>query len=691
MPTISEYLNKAIVNKPTDGSDMLTLEDARRELGKLRKVARRVCDVLDSVDAPPKHQQTNGVKFKSPSVLKEHSKTHRKALQMDQSFKAYKKVPFAKSDEQRALIKGAVQKNALFANSTDLELEEYIDVFVERNFKQNDTVIQQGDEGDTFYVVQSGSLDIFINVGEGSKKTEQHVGVPYGAGGAFGELALIYGSPRAATIRASADCVLWEISRTAFKGLQLQMEQRAYEVKITQLKKVKVGDKLFGEVLEPNELESMALATHYQQFKKGHAIVTEGEKGDVFYIITRGEVDIFKKSAGDVKIASLSVNSFFGEKALLNSDTRQATVVAATDVECLALERDEFVSMLGDLQSLLEGKRQTIADKAITPTFHLQQPDSAVELTLNQVQIRRVLGEGAFGKVNLGKSVVDGRLFALKAQSKHHIVKLKQEEKVLTEYKIMRQLDHTFIVKCYQAFQDSQYIYFLMSLLPGGELMDLLDTKQKLPEQWTRFYAATVVMAFSCMHQQKIAYRDLKPENLVLDEEGYCFVVDFGLAKVCSKGKTWTMCGTPDYLAPEILRGNGHDWGVDYWALGILLYELTNGDAPFYADDPALTAKKIIKGEYVDPPHFSEELNDIISQFLCGQSKRLGRTMGGERKIMTHPWFAGFNWQALMDREMKVPYKPKVGKLEKLGRKDDGKWDAPVSNWSPVFEELFDV
>lgn len=224
-----------------------------------------------------------------------------------------------------------------------------------------------------------------------------------------------------------------------------------------------------------------------------------------------------------------------------------------------------------------------------------------------------------------------------------------------------------------------------MNLLPGGELMDLLDSKQRLPESWTRFYAATVLSCFETIHSKKIAYRDLKPENLVLDADGYCYLIDFGLAKECDKGKTWTFCGTPDYLAPEIIRGKGHDWGVDYWALGVLLYELTHGNAPFYAEDPSNTARKIIKGRYTTPSNFSEPLGDLIAKLLCEQSKRLGRTQGGAKEIAKHMFFCEFDWEALLSKQMEVPWKPTVGNLEKLGSREYRVAPVPDSTWNPVF------
>jgi len=174
-------------------------------------------------------------------------------------------------------------------------------------------------------------------------------------GSAFGELALMYGSPRAATIRAKDDCKLWFIDRYAFRGITGQHKVKRAERRLEFLRNVKIGDKILGAVLKPSDIDAMALATQNDTFRKGDVIVREGEKGDIFYLIESGTVDVYKKAHGNAPVTTLQSGQFFGERALLSEDDRQATCVASSDVQCLFLMREDFVLMLGDLQDLLDG------------------------------------------------------------------------------------------------------------------------------------------------------------------------------------------------------------------------------------------------------------------------------------------------------------------------------------------------
>ena len=287
------------------------------------------------------------------------------------------------------------------------------------------------------------------------------------------------------------------------------------------------------------------------------------------------------------------------------------------------------------------------------------------------------------------KSSTPSKTYALKILSKSSIVESGLQDHVLTEKRIMEELNHPFILSFHCAMQDDKYIYFLLEVLLGGELFKFLRAETQFPESWSRFYSASVVLAFCELHERKIAYRDLKPENLVMDTNGFLKLVDFGLAKKVDTGKTWTLCGTPDYLAPEVILNEGHDWAVDYWALGVLIYEMTAGSPPFYADDPMEVYEKILSGHVSIPNHFSRGLADLVKKLLrTYQSKRLGRTKGGTAAIKKHKWFSGFDWKELINKSMKVPILPQVTNTEDLSNfdtypEDDENMIKPCPEWQP--------
>jgi len=424
------------------------------------------------------------------------------------------------------------------------------------------------------------------------------------------------------------------------------------------------------------------LATQKDSFLKGDVIVREGEKGDIFYLIESGTVEVFKKDSGKEPVATLTAGQFFGERSLLSEDVRQATCIAASDVQCLFLMREDFVLMLGDLQELLDGK-VTRDDDETPPNDECVKSGEKTKLELKDLETKCTLGVGAFGRVKLVKVNSNGdksgkvETYALKCLSKTSIVENGLQDHVLNEKAIMSELNHPFILSFHCAMQDEKCIYFLLEVLLGGELFKSLRAETQFPETWSRFYAASVLLAFCQIHVRKIAYRDLKPENLVMDNDGYLKIVDFGLAKKVEGGKTWTLCGTPDYLAPEVILNEGHDWAVDYWALGVLIYEMTAGSPPFYADDPMEVYEKILSGHVMVPPHFSRGVSDLVRKLLkTYQSKRLGRTRGGTAAVMKHKWFSGFDWDALLKKKLKVPIKPKLSSPEDSSNFDEYPEDA---------------
>merc|ERR1712176_1151306 len=241
---------------------------------------------------------------------------------------------------------------------------------------------------------------------------------------------------------------------------------------------------------------------------------------------------------------------------------------------------------------------------------------------------------------------------------------------IINEKKIMRELNNQFLVNLHKTYKDKYRVYFLLDVCLGGELFTILRKRRYFDEDASRFYSGCVIEAFDYMHGEDIIYRDLKPENLVLDEKGFLKVTDFGFAKKITD-KTYTLCGTPDYLAPEIVTGQGHGKGVDWWTLGILIYEMLASFPPFFDDEPMMTYRKIIQGKFKFPRYLSAESKDLISKFLKPKStKRLGVIKGGAALIRTHPWFKDFRWAQLKEQTLKPPIKNKVKHTKDLSNFD---------------------
>ena len=263
-------------------------------------------------------------------------------------------------------------------------------------------------------------------------------------------------------------------------------------------------------------------------------------------------------------------------------------------------------------------------------------------IQMDDLKVEATLGVGGFGRVELvsiaGNSAVS---YALKVMKKAQIVETRQQQHILNEKQIMLESNCNFIAKLYKTFKDNKYLYMLMEACLGGELWSILRNKGNFDEPTARFYVGCVIQAFDYLHSRNIIYRDLKPENMLLDTQGYAKLTDFGFAKrLLPPGrKTWTFCGTPEYVAPEIILNRGHDHSADYWSLGVLMYELLTGTPPFSEKDPMRTYNIILKGiDIIEfPRHISRDAINLIRK-LCrdNPAERLGYQKGGIEDIKRH-------------------------------------------------------
>jgi len=285
----------------------------------------------------------------------------------------------------------------------------------------------------------------------------------------------------------------------------------------------------------------------------------------------------------------------------------------------------------------------------------------------------KCIGRGGFGRVLLVKKKDDQQIYAMKILKKQFIIASNQVDHTTAERNVLVKVEHPFLPKLYYAFQDTNKLYFVMDFINGGELFHHLHKEKRFSEDRARFYSAQIVSAITYLHSLGIIYRDLKPENILLSKEGDIVVTDFGLAKEGLHGQndqTTTRAGTPEYLAPEVIKGERYTKAVDWWSVGILIYEMLTGSPPFTCEGIQALFEKIIKTPINFPKYVSPEAIDLINRLLAKES---AKRLSDPTKIAAHPWFKGIDWKKLVAKEIPPPFVPKV-----TGEED-------VSNIDPSF------
>jgi len=657
----------------------------------------------------------------------------------------YRKTLIVKDDAARKLIRAAVDECLLFSELSDAGRNELVDAFYKVECTRGKLLIEEGDEGNTFYVLQSGSCEAVKMLW----KPEINDSAPsrvktYEAGGSFGELALMYNEPRAATIRITSDkAVLWAVDRMTFKSISVHfkvLRQKQYE---DALRRVPGFASLTSE-----EIGRLVDSVEEKAFGPSSVIFSKGDIGtDVIILIEGKATYITSEEQGNA-----TAGDVFGEGALLKQETRTTTLQTTKEQSCIviSLSKVKMEEALGrdltpDRMESLRNRPMSVApSKAQQPNHrhHIAVKFEDLEMKLGVVtpspnansnhapmlgstpangqhtsgrffradtvtsvassgqngtntakEVRKeiVLGVGTFGKVIIVRHSQTGETYAMKRLNKSWIVENCLEQHVVDERNVMTLTDHPFILKLHNSYHDERYVYLLLELCLGGELFMYLRKYNKFNEQQARFYAASIVLAFEHLHTKSIVYRDLKPENLMLDDVGFLKVVDFGLAKVV-KGRTWTICGTPEYLAPEVVLSKGHNKGVDYWALGILIFELTAGYCPFVGEDNMQIYRLIVENKIEFPAHTTPLLRDIVRDFTkTSQLARLGLRRPGTKLIREHSWFTGFDWASLENLTMappiptKVRSKTDISNFEEYTGSEQDDIEAVPCKWRPAF------
>lgn len=289
------------------------------------------------------------------------------------------------------------------------------------------------------------------------------------------------------------------------------------------------------------------------------------------------------------------------------------------------------------------------------------QPDS--------LEMVKTVGTGTFARVCLCRHKPSSTFHALKILALQDIIRLKQVDHVKNERNILKAIQHPFLISLTDSWKDAASLYLLFPFVPGGELFSYLRSAGRFCPATTLFYSAEIVCALEYLHSLSVAYRDLKPENLLLDRQGHIVITDFGFAKVITD-RTWTLCGTPEYLAPEIIQSKvpgtaltnqGHTKAVDWWALGILIYEMLAGYPPFFDDNPFCIYEKILAGQVEWPQHVESTPKELVKRLLVqDRTKRLGCLKAGAEDIKGHRWFKTIDWDEVFHKQLKPPIVPKI-------------------------------
>ena len=332
------------------------------------------------------------------------------------------------------------------------------------------------------------------------------------------------------------------------------------------------------------------------------------------------------------------------------------------------------------------------ASPSISPTANrnLQVPKppspKPVKPAIDQYRLLRTIGTGTFSRVRLAVHKATHEIVVVKIMNKQDIVRKRQVEHVRNERNVLGGLVHPLIVNLKAAFQDHDHLYLVQEYVAGGELYRLLRNKGRFSLREAKFYAAEVMVAITFVHRQRIVYRDLKPENLLISQIGHVKLTDFGFAKQLNPAeRTYTLCGTPEYLAPEVIQQRGHDYPCDWWGVGILLYEMITGHAPYTDLNPFKLYEKIVNTPLTFPADFDEVAKSLVRRLL---DKVPGNRMG-QTQAFEHEFFRGVDWGVVEGEGMVPPFIPSIRGPDDTSNFDQYPESTDPPDSVPVAYDLF--
>lgn len=558
-----------------------------------------------------------------------------------------------KSAYVQTLLMAALSKCFLFRHLDDDGIGELIGYMREHRASEGQHIIQQGDKGDYFYVCESGAYDVLVN----GRHVHTYTVDEEGGHPCFGELALMYAKPRAASVVAKSAGRLWKLGRAGFRSVQSKLG-RGDLTKV--LRKVDVFSSLsFGQLQQIRDSMTEVSAA------EGDSIFRQGDVGDSFFVVMSGEAEVLRKSAEEgaeeVQVALLGEATYFGERALLKNEVRAASIRAyAGPLKAMRLAREDFERLLGPLEKILDADRRAREARAQKEADFIESSGlaNATRESFGLIACVHRAREGLPRAMHRVVHHTTDKSYTLVEEGIAAIVGAREQERVGREIRLWHNMSTTMAEQGIQTasiptllrrFQTESTLCYLYR---GQICCDLMSASSslggKLDERSLCFVIACIVQALDAMQRSiLLLYRNLVPENVYLTSSGYAVLMDFRYARR-DDGSSRTLCGSPHYLAPEVVRGAVQTSAIDWWSLGVLAYEMVCGESPMGAiDADELTLYKRILS--FSPEHLAlpEEVSPAMGELLADllepdPEKRLGAE--GGKWVMKRSWFKDINW-----------------------------------------------
>ncbi|KAK1286704.1 Protein phosphatase 2C and cyclic nucleotide-binding/kinase domain-containing protein [Acorus calamus] len=636
-----------------------------------------------NVAPKPEPHVVEAVGSESPSTLSWNSKNNRarhdlsraRVRAIESSLEnGHAWVPSSSSNrktwEEEAHIQRALHDHFLFRRLTDSQCHVLLDCMQRVEVKPGDIVVQQGGEGDCFYVVGSGEFEVFATQEDGGEGKEVHrVLQRYTAEffSCFGELALMYNKPLQASVRAVTDGTLWALKREDFRGSLMMEFTNLATLKL--LRSVELLSRL--TILQLSRIAETLIEI---SFSDGQTIIEKDECVTALYIVQKGQVRVTydvelqrnlnaSSLASDVPTQNDSEHvemkaegSYFGEWALIGEHIGSLSAVAVGDVICLILMKDKFDSEVGHFAKLSQDD-QKLKGYSLTSTMDVAKNDVGKFSNIQFTDLEWRTGVYATDCSEVGVVVLKGseNMLSLKRFLKKKIRQLGKDAQVMKERDLIKSLSPS---SCFPQVlctcSDQAYVGILLNTCLACPLASILHTP--LDESSARFCAASVIVGLEELHKNSVLYRGVSADVLMLDRTGHLQIVDFRFGKKLTSERTFTVCGMADSLAPEVVQGKGHGFAADWWALGVLIYFMLQAEMPYgsWRESELETFARIAKGQLTLPQTLSPDAIDLMTKLLeVDETSRLGS--GGAESVKTHAWFGGFDWEGIKKDNCPVP------------------------------------